>query len=343
MDVPTRSRNTDTLVPPSDPAPERPRPVPETGSGRRRRRARPLAAVLAAGVVLTSLALAGCGDTDSAAAGKDDTEQTDHTQHDHGDAPEAQKIAVKVPGGDAEYSFETTIQEIEEGPVELVLTNMGAEEHQASIIRMPEGMTFDDLVGLAVEDPTGTKIFETIEGFGGANGAAPGASVTATQYLEPGDYLLICLIPGADGVPHAMKGMVKPFTVVPKDGAGSAPKVDDVDVKLMDFAFVVPEKVEAGQRVSVRNDGKQTHELAIARLGEGQTVDQALAVIEGTDKESGPLTGGGGLGYVEPGRTVWTTMPEEPGRYLLYCMLPDTAGEGKPHIMVGMTREITVS
>jgi uncharacterized cupredoxin-like copper-binding protein len=294
--------------------------------------------------VLLSLGVTACGDDDSAgASSNDDVEQTDHTQHEHDHAPKAQTIEVEVPGGDAECTFDTEIQTVEEGPVELVLTNMGAEEHQASIVRLPEGTTFDDLIALAVEDPTGSKVFEAIEGFGGPNGVAPGATVSSTQYLEPGDYLLICLIPGADGIPHAMKGMVKPFAVVPKEGAEAEPKADDVAVKLMDFAFVVPEKVKAGQRISVRNDGQQIHEMAIARLEDGQTAEEALAVITGQDKASGPIEGGGGIGYVQPGRTTWITTPEEPGRYLLYCMLPDTAGEGKPHVMVGMTREITVT
>jgi len=306
---------------------------------------RRLAVALAAGAALTSLVLGGCADGESARPpGKATTEHTQHSQQHGAGAPaDAQEISVKVPGGDAEYTFDTSVETVEEGPVELALTNMGAEEHQAMVIRMPDGMTFEDLAGMAVSDPTGRSVFEAIEGFGGPNGAAPGETVTSTQYLTPGDYLLVCFIPGADGIPHAMKGMVRPFTVVPKAGAASEPKEGDADVTLLDFAFVLPDEVKAGERISVRNDGKQIHELAIAKLADGQTVQQALATLEGSDTTSGPLEGGGGLGAVQPGRTVWTTMPKEPGRYLLYCMLPDTAGEGKPHIMVGMTREITVS
>jgi len=43
----------------------------------------------------------------------------------------------------------------------------------------------------------------------------PGASqLLVIEEAEPGDYLMICLIPDpADGVPHAAKGMSLPATV----------------------------------------------------------------------------------------------------------------------------------
>ncbi len=306
----------------------------------RRSTSRRLAVALVAGVALVAVPLAGCSDAErSAPTGSGDT----HAEHRHGEPADAEKISVQVPGGDGEYTFETSVEEIEEGPVELALTNMGAEEHQASIVRMPDGMTFEDLVALAVQDPTGKSVFDAIEGFGGPNGAAPGETVSSTQYLLPGDYLLVCFIPGADGIPHAMKGMVRPFTVVPKSGAPREPEVSDADVTLLDFAFVVPERVDAGQRISVRNDGQQAHELGIAKLHDGQSVEEALAAIEAPGEGGEPPVGDGGLGPVRPGQTVWTDVPDEPGRYLFFCMLPDTASDGKPHVMAGMTREVTVS
>ena len=37
---------------------------------------------------------------------------------------------------------------------------------------------------------------------------------SATVVLEPGAYVMACLIPGTDHVPHLMKGMVRQFTVI---------------------------------------------------------------------------------------------------------------------------------
>ena len=30
---------------------------------------------------------------------------------------------------------------------------------------------------------------------------------------EPGEYVLVCFVPGRDGIPHVMKGMVTPVTI----------------------------------------------------------------------------------------------------------------------------------
>ena len=44
---------------------------------------------------------------------------------------------------------------------------------------------------------------------------SPGNTVWAVLDLEPGDYIAICFVPDAEsGAPHAMLGMIAPFTVV---------------------------------------------------------------------------------------------------------------------------------
>ena len=47
-------------------------------------------------------------------------------------------------------------------------------------------------------------------GFGALDGGQRG---WITADLKPGDYVLICFIPGDDGVPHFSKGMLTSFTV----------------------------------------------------------------------------------------------------------------------------------
>ena len=41
----------------------------------------------------------------------------------------------------------------------------------------------------------------------------PGAAQTTTMTLEAGDYVLICFVPYAQGVPHFARGMVRELTV----------------------------------------------------------------------------------------------------------------------------------
>ena len=49
---------------------------------------------------------------------------------------------------------------------------------------------------------------------GGPNSPMPGGESSATLDLEPGNYVLVCVIPAmTDGQPHFMKGMVKEIIV----------------------------------------------------------------------------------------------------------------------------------
>lgn len=66
--------------------------------------------------------------------------------------------------------------------------------------------------------------------------------------LREGNYVLLCFIPSADGVPHLAKGMVKPLQVMAasQDGA-QAPKAD-LSIALKDFGFEMPAQVKAGRQ-----------------------------------------------------------------------------------------------
>jgi uncharacterized cupredoxin-like copper-binding protein len=50
----------------------------------------------------------------------------------------------------------------------------------------------------------------------------------------------------------------------------------------------------------------------------------------------------GGVTAIQPGGVNYFTMSFTPGRYGLYCFLPDVR-DGKTHIEHGMIREIDIS
>jgi plastocyanin len=184
-----------------------------------------------------------------------------------------------------------------------------------------------------------------VEGFGGPNAAPAGGSRSATQVLEPGDYVLICVLPGEDGAAHASHGMVLPFTVAAGEtevDADTPTGVEaDAEVRLVDFGFGGDTTFGAGDTVHVVNDGDQAHEFVAYKLADGADADAFKAAILGGQ---GPLPadGGAGLGALAPGRSADVTMPDEPGQYVLFCMLPDTAGDAMPHIAHGMSADATV-
>ena len=71
------------------------------------------------------------------------------------------------------------------------------------------------------------------------------------------------------------------------------------------------------------------------RLDDGVSVDDFRSAI--TDPTATPpARAGTGIGALAPGRSADLTLPDEPGDYVLFCMLPDVAGDALPHIMHGM-------
>ena len=120
------------------------------------------------------------------------------------------------------------------------------------------------------------------------------------------------------------------------------PAAARVDVSATEYAFEF--EAPAAGRVSIvmTNDGEETHLMAISRLAEGATLEQALEAedpeAEGlldetfTDLESD---------VANPGGEAVLTGDLEPGTYAMICYLPNS--EGEPHLALGMAEEFTVS
>ena len=225
------------------------------------------------------------------------------------------------------------------------LVNQGKELHHASLVRLRDGKTIADFrAGIAAAMKNHTPPPAWMGFAGGPNALTPGDTGTATQMLEPGSYLLVCWIPSADGTPHIMKGMMHPFVVSPGVEPAAAESPADLSIKLTDYDFQLSQPLTAGTRVvQVENTGTQAHEVAITALSPGKTLQDFIAWEQGGEK--GPLPTGrwlGGVSILDAGGHVRFTTTFAPGSYLLLCFWPD-AKDGKPHIMHGMAKQITIS
>jgi len=90
------------------------------------------------------------------------------------------------------------------------------------------------------------------------------------------------------------------------------------------------------------SDAAQLHEIGVARLAPGKTMDD-LAVWElGGRKGEPPGQFIGGMSPLAPGDRAQFTMTFTPGTYGFFCFVPD-AKDGKPHIAHGMLSTFTVS
>ncbi len=230
------------------------------------------------------------------------------------------------------------------GLVTFRLVNQGEELHHASLVRLRDGKTVADFqAGIVAAMKSHTPPPAWIGFAGGPNAVTLGDTATTTQMLEPGSYVFVCWIPSLDGVPHVMKGMMHSIVVSAATAPASAEPTADLSIKLTDYDFQVSQPLTAGTHVvRVENTGAQAHEVAITALSPGKTLQDFIAWEQGSEK--GPLPTGrwlGGVSTIDAGGHAQVTATFAPGSYLLLCFWPD-AKDGKPHLVHGMAKEITV-
>jgi hypothetical protein len=121
------------------------------------------------------------------------------------------------------------------GIVTFRLVNHGKELHHAQVIRLEDGKTAGDYMKAFTDSgpmPTWVKHL------GGPAGTPPCQMHATTTRLPPGHYAVLCRVVSSDGVIHLMKGMIREFEVVARQGGGldSLPAATDT-VTLTDWAL----------------------------------------------------------------------------------------------------------
>lgn len=118
--------------------------------------------------------------------------------------------------GEVTYAFESRSGSWDFTATDAIVlnfTNSGVEPHEAILLQLPEGV---DPLGLL----DGSVDMSQVTFLGGVFDIEPGTTADLTMIdLPEGTYTLICFIPGPDGSPHAVHGMVQQFNVVaPAEG-----------------------------------------------------------------------------------------------------------------------------
>lgn len=245
--------------------------------------------------------------------------------------------------GAADFSFDAP-PSIPGGRVKVTLVNKGAEIHHAVFIKLKPGVdqgTF--LAGLAqggLQSGVENGSF-----LGGPNGAAPGARASSVQVLSPGDYLLACLRPGPDRIPHVIKGMVQPITIEPavKQPERAAPKTTKLVLK--DYEINPSAKFDGSGTIDIVNRGEELHEVTVGRLQDGKTPQDVIAwgsqPLFVTSTLPQPFDDVDGITPIDVGARSRIDLGQlEPGDYGLFCFLPNAANES--HIALGMLYPFSV-
>jgi hypothetical protein len=235
-----------------------------------------------------------------------------------------------------DFAFESP-DSITAGWTTFHLVNDGQALHHVQIVRLDSGKTAADLQA-ALRNPGPPPSWARF--IGGPNAPDPNSQVDGMIDLAPGNYVLLCMVDMPGGVPHFAKGMVRPLTVT----AGGGPTIEpvaDATISLVDYAFTIDGKLNAGAHViKVVNNGPQAHEVEMVKLAPGKTAKDMLAWIA---KPDGPPPGNaiGGIAGAVPGSPNYFKADLTPGKYALLCFLPDSK-DGKPHFAHGMIRELEV-
>ena len=238
-----------------------------------------------------------------------------------------------------DYGF-TGPDRIPAGMTTVQVVNDGKDLHHVQIMQLTEGKTAEDFQTAMKADSSHPPAWAKL--VGGPNAVMPGGKATATMALSAGNYLLLCLIPDSQGVPHVALGMVKSLTIEATKRPVAGPPAADLTITMTDFAFGLSQPITAGMHtLHVKNVGKQPHEVVVVKLDDGKSVkDFGAAFAPGA---SGPPPGQamGGLVGIEEGATGYFTGQFKPGRYGLICFFPDSA-TGAPHFTKGMVLDFTV-
>lgn len=231
-------------------------------------------------------------------------------------------------------------KEIPAGWVSFVLENHGGEPHHLQLARLNDGVTPEQLGAALQQGPLAAMPLVTFPG--GPGLVDPHGRQEITAELTPGIYVLLCLIPSPDGVPHVAKGMIAFTEVVAGATSASAPSAVTGVVRLLDYSFALPEAITAGQQVwQVVNEGKEVHEINLIKLDEGKTMADVVAFFE-KPEGAPPFTNAGGFQGIDPGQSGYVTLDLTPGDYIAIYHVPSPNHEGKAHDLLGMVLPFTV-
>lgn len=259
--------------------------------------------------------------------------------------------APKAPAGPnvvtltaAEFSFSGP-DTIPAGLTTLRLVNAGKELHHAMLVRLGGGHTVAEFqAGMQAMMAHPGPAPDWVQFSGGPNATTPGDTANVTETLEPGTYVVLCVIPGPDGVPHVAKGMLRTLVVAPSTVASAAEPAAQDSMTLADYSFQLTRPLAAGTTaIRVYNAAQQPHEVVVAALLPGKSAKDFVDWELGGEK--GPLPTGkwlGGVGAVMPGGHATFSLALTPGNYLLLCFFPD-AKDGKAHLVHGMAQQITIN
>jgi outer membrane protein assembly factor BamE (lipoprotein component of BamABCDE complex) len=223
---------------------------------------------------------------------------------------------------DYTYQMPSTLA-LHAGLVDLRLVNNGTQPHQAQLARLNPGITETEVIKEVIDQRREDRAYALLTFVGGPDTVSPGNGQEALLDLPAGDYVLLCLVTGADGLPHIDKGMIHFFTVSVGQQAQSVPQSSGA-LLIQDHTYTLPAALLSTTAATIRveNQGTEPHEVGIVRLASGKSAQDVLAFFH---RPSGPppFEEDGGMATLAPGASGWIIVHLPPGHYAAFSILPD--------------------
>jgi len=271
-------------------------------------------------------------------------------------APATREVEIVA----SDYAFRLP-PELPAGRTAFRLRNTGKVFHEFHLLLLKPGSTIEEFIRFRRERrPT----VELVEGPVGILFAGPGKTTLSrlsTDLVAGRDYVAECALRDSAAAPtHLDMGMFSVVHVKTSKAPKALPPVRADTIVGMDYAFRYPHTVSPGRHTFVfRNEGKVRHEMTIALLAKGVTLERFLDVLKAggdtrplIEEESRPraevpvqLHFPKGLLHARPGKASLGRLEVDllPSRdYRLICTLADDPKASR-HFELGMYGVIRVS
>jgi hypothetical protein len=279
---------------------------------------------LRASVLAILLGLAGCGSGSRGFVARRSIEIT------------ATDYAFQIPGHiGAEQAF-------------ISFTNQGKVEHELNISLLKKGVRVEQMVDAIRNNQT---VQPFIDGPVGVLFASPGKKSIGklgVGLLDGRDYAVICINRDSAKAPmHIENGMYSVIHVAgpPLFVQGQGQSHGDAIVAT-DYAFTYPRTVAPHHySFAFQNNGKVRHELNMALLKSGATLQQVLAIEKAGGNSDSLFEAGVGVLQAQPGKAPLGRLEVDmlPGReYMIVCFFAND-DKSPPHFKLGMYGSIRVT
>ena len=239
-----------------------------------------------------------------------------------------------------DFHFEAP-EQVDAGLVHIRLVNRGREPHHILVMKVNRLARLSE-----IEDVLKSNDWSPpwIQAMGGPESVISGATSSASMVLEPGRYVIVCVVASPSSHRrHFMDGMIRELAVVSPGRSWFRTPLPpaEVTLRLNEWNYEVSAPILPGRRtIRVVNVGKREHQVAFVRLLPGKTAAEAMRWVE-SPAGLPPFEVAGGTTGLSPTESVNVEVDFVPGEYLLLCNLYDPLGR-KSHLQMGMVKRIVV-